>query len=493
MVFAVASLRWPLVGDASLMHYVVFLSGRGMVPYKDIVDVNLPGTYAVGWLVMHSFGTGALAWRLYDVALGIAAAGAMTVIAWPVDWLAGVFAGALFFLIHGRDGIAELGQRDLLMAVLLLWAVALVLVALRSGLLGWVAAAAALAGFAATVKPTAAVFWLATLLFAAYSREARQWGRARLWLAGVAPFLLAPLVELAAIVRYGAWHGFWFVVARLDPLHNTLLRVPVRYFLAHPLPSTLLPLSLLGVVVVALRWRKRLDVLSAIEVLVGINFLCGLFSFVVQRKALPYHRYPADAFLILLLSLVFFHALQQWQVSRALVFVGAAGLVFASLVLAPQSLARTLRFQASANDFSTLLEGDLVHFESASGAALDGQVQCIDFTAGCVTTLYRMRLRESTGFLYDCYAFQSGANDVVREYREKFSVALSAHSPRVLVVSDQDCGHPDSFGDVDRWPQLSQLVAANYVLVKQVTPPGPVRWADNSAAPYSYRIYVRVR
>lgn len=498
VAFALASLGWPLVGDASLMHYVVFLAGRGMAPYRDVVDVNLPGTYAVEWLVMHTFGTGALAWRVYDIVLGLAAAGAMTAIAWPEDRLAGPLAGALFFLIHGRDGIAELGQRDLLMAVLLLWAVALALAALRSGRVAWVAAAAALAGFAATVKPTAAVFWLATLLFVAFAREGLgsfRSKRARLWLAGVAPFLVAPVVELAGIAHDGAWSGFWFVVARLDPLHNTLLRVPVRYFFAHPLPSTLLPLSLLGLAVLALRRWKRLDVLSAVEALAGVNFLCGLFSFVIQRKALPYHRYPADAFLVLLLALVFFDALRQWRVSRALVFAGAAGVVFAALVLAPQSLARTLRLRAGANDFSTLLEADLEHLDSVSlgGAPLDGQVQCIDFTAGCVTTLYRMRLVQKTGFLYDCYAFQSGTNAVVREYRQRFGAALLAHPPRVIVVSDQDCGHPDSFGNIGRWPALERFVEDNYVLAKQVTPPEPVRWADRPAAPYSYRIYVRQR
>ncbi|GGA71647.1 hypothetical protein GCM10011507_24060 [Edaphobacter acidisoli] len=489
------SLHWPLVGDASLMHYVVFLAGRGLTPYKDIVDVNLPGTYAVNWLVMHIFGTGALAWRLYDIALGLAAAGAMTWIAWPVDRLAGPLAGALFFLIHGRDGIAELGQRDLLMAVLLLWAVALVLAAMQRGRIAFVAVAAVLAGFAATVKPTAAVFWLVTLIFVALSPTARMWRRVWLWGMGLAPFLIAPVVELLVIDREGAWSRFWFVVARLDPLHNTLLRVPGRYFLAHPLPSTLLPLTVIGVVAVALRRHEGSRLFSAIEALVGINFLCGLFSFFIQRKALPYHRYPADAFLILLLCLIFFHAVNERQVSKALVFTGAAGLLFASLVIAPQSLARTLRLRASADDFSTLLQGDLTHLEGASfgGASLDGQVQCIDFTAGCATTLYRMRLRESTGFLYDCYAFQPAANAVVREYREEFHAALLARPPEVIVLSDQDCGHPDSFGDIDRWPALEQFIQDDYVLVKQVTPPGPVRWADNSAVPYSYRIYVRRR
>lgn len=492
VVFAFASIHWPLVGDASLMHYVVFLAERGRIPYKDIVDVNLPGTYAAAWLVMHTFGPGALAWRLYDIALGIAATGAMMIIAWPEDQLAGLFAGALFFLIDGRDGIAELGQRDLLMAVLLLWAVALTLLAARQRRLVLIVAAATIAGYAATVKPTAAVFWIATLLFIAFLPDARQWNRTRFWLAALAPFLIAPAVELFAIIRYGAWPGFWFTVTRLDALHNKLLRVPNRYFFAHPLPFTLLPLLLLGVAVVFIRRHKRLDIFSATETLVAINFLCGLLSFIIQRKALPYHRYPADAFFILLVSVVFFHALHERSASKPLAVAGAAGLLFCALVLAPQSLTRTLRLRASSADFSTLLQADLTHLNASSpgNASLDGRVQCIDFTAGCATTLYRMRLTESTGFLYDCYAFQSDTDTVVREYRRRFRTALEVHPPEVIVQSDQDCAHSYSFDNIARWPELSQFIASNYVLVKQVTPPEPIRWANKPAKPYSYRIYL---
>jgi hypothetical protein len=63
------SWHWPLVGDASLMHYVVFLMSKGLRPYKDIVDINLPGSYFFEASAMHLLGWGALAWRVYDLFL----------------------------------------------------------------------------------------------------------------------------------------------------------------------------------------------------------------------------------------------------------------------------------------------------------------------------------------------------------------------------------------------------------------------------------------
>ncbi len=88
-VFVVRTWHWPLVGDAPLMHYVVFLIGRGLVPYRDIVDINMPGTYAIEGLVIHLFSGGALAWRLFDLSLCGLATAAMMVLARPLGGLRG--------------------------------------------------------------------------------------------------------------------------------------------------------------------------------------------------------------------------------------------------------------------------------------------------------------------------------------------------------------------------------------------------------------------
>ena len=34
--------RWPLVWDAQVFHYINFLIGKGLAPYRDIGDMNLP-------------------------------------------------------------------------------------------------------------------------------------------------------------------------------------------------------------------------------------------------------------------------------------------------------------------------------------------------------------------------------------------------------------------------------------------------------------------
>ncbi len=149
------TIHWPLVGDAALIHYIVFLTEHGMAPYRVLGDMNMPGSFLVESAAMHLFGPGALAWRMFDFTLLAVAAGSFFLITGSCRRLAGLFAASLFALVHARDGLAEGGQRDLTMAVALLAATALLLHAIRRNTLWPAAAFGLLSGLALTIKPTA--------------------------------------------------------------------------------------------------------------------------------------------------------------------------------------------------------------------------------------------------------------------------------------------------------------------------------------------------
>ena len=129
----VHTLRWPLMQDAQVLHYVNFLTDHGFAPYREIGDMNMPGAYWMERFGMVVFGAGDLGFRVYDLFLMVAMTGAMVAIAWPYDWLAGLFAGVLFAAIHAADGPKGAGQRDAVMAVLMA-----VRVARRPGWKVWV-------------------------------------------------------------------------------------------------------------------------------------------------------------------------------------------------------------------------------------------------------------------------------------------------------------------------------------------------------------------
>jgi hypothetical protein len=146
------------------MHYVGFLLDHGSSPYRDIADINLPGSYLIDYAVMHTLGGGSLAWRLFDLSLMLCSTLAMISIARPYGRFAGFLAGSLLTVVHGCDGIYELGQRDLVIAVLLLVAYAALFRATRDDCPQWMIAFGLCASTTATIKPTFCPFGALMLL-----------------------------------------------------------------------------------------------------------------------------------------------------------------------------------------------------------------------------------------------------------------------------------------------------------------------------------------
>lgn len=505
-IFTASSWHWPLVGDAPLLHYVVFLARHGLTPYRDIIDLNLPGTLAVEAGVMALFGKGALAWRLYDLTLLGVISLAMAAIC--RDWFAALLAAVTFAAIHGRDGLIQLGQRDLLMAALLVSAYALLFRVVRLGAGGVVTGAAAglCLGAASTVKPDALA--LAPLLLALVAhklcRDGRPW-RAHL-AAGGAGVLLPLAASLWFLLHAQAFGAFSNLMLHLAPYHASLWRLPAGALLLGSVSSVMLPFFCLWLPVFLMgrRWKLFQD-----QALL-LGFFFGVFSFCLQGRGYPYHRYPSEVFLLLLGATAFTDAFTNalppakslkpanlWSPPQ---LCAAAGLLFAALVIVPRSLSEIMNFDAHTDTFAQNLQGDLA---TLGGASLDRQVQCFDMAGGCTGMLYRLQLVQSSGFLYDCYLYPedekveekthepTNTHKVERErYRLSFQQALLAGNPTLLIVSSDECGPPDfQYSKLNRWPWLSSYIARRYTLVREWTPRTFQKWGGKPVLPYGYRIY----
>ncbi|MGH7392510.1 MAG: hypothetical protein ACREM3_24090, partial [Candidatus Rokuibacteriota bacterium] len=78
------SRGWGLVHDAPIMHYIAWRIGEGAAPYRDLFDMNFPGTYLLHLAVLRLLGPGDTAWRVFDLAW--LAAGAAAVAAFAAPW-----------------------------------------------------------------------------------------------------------------------------------------------------------------------------------------------------------------------------------------------------------------------------------------------------------------------------------------------------------------------------------------------------------------------
>jgi hypothetical protein len=364
LLFFLCSWRWPLVGDSALIHYIGFLIQRHWAPYRQLGDMNMPGSYLIEIAAMHLFGMGALAWRLFDFTLlGIATAAFFLLTAnlggpsFPASSerggsLAALFASSLFILIHGRDGLSEGGQRDLTMAVCLLAATAFLFLAVRKRKLWPAAAFGLLSGIASTIKPTTLPLTLAQLALALYALNkiqgesvvsetvipsgarraksgvpgelarwggksgvpgelARWGGKSRdpriflLVISAALAYLAAPILALIFLVRERALTAFLAGFHGIIPYYASLGHRPLSFVLLHSI-SPLLPLVLLWLGILVLL-RPQLDWERA-ALLAGVVF--GLLNCVVQQRALPYYRYPLLVFLLPLMAIDFTRALR---------------------------------------------------------------------------------------------------------------------------------------------------------------------------------------
>ncbi len=474
----VETSAWPLISDAVLMHYIVLLMHQGMRPYRDIVDVNMPGSYLADMAVTRVFGTGAPGWRLFDYMLTAVAGLAMIDLLRTRSLFAGLLAAALFAILHIGDGVAQAGQRDYLIAVLLLAGCALLVRGARTGAVWQVFVFGLCCGVCATIKPPTIAF--ALLLVVALCSQSSWLKRLGAGLAG----LLMPLFAIWAWLSYlHSFRAFAGLTRSLVLYHAGMARHPVGFLVAHAIPSQLVPLVVLSLAIMASTqgWRRFEQKLA----LLAIG--CGFLSFCMQGKAYPYHRYPLLAFFWLFVALQLAEALSNSCRGYLEPALGWAIVAYSVLWLAPASTAKALRSDWRYQPALVQLQADLTAAASSSG--LQGKVQCMDTMAGCITVLDRMQLVQSTGFLYDCYFFAPGPSPVKQAMQQRFLAQIRRAPPAIFVVTDQWCLNlPGGYQKLDQWPAFAGYLAAHYTLTQQRAWTG---WNPRITAtyPFGYRLY----
>jgi hypothetical protein len=563
----VTTIHWPIVGDSPLLHYTTFLLDHGKQPYTQIIEMDLPGTYAIEWTARHVLGPGPLAWRFADfllIALCWLSMIAITLTPKPKpprlldpgpwalgpDWLPGFFAGAMFALIHFRDGPTHTGQRDLMMTALLLPALAFLFHALQplqksvilsegperatrvegpqpkdpetisraananTVLTAYPALATTLffltglfLGAATTVKPNAIFFALAFAAIALFHLHRNKQPILTPFFLLFDGFIL-PLAAMALwLHHHHAFRAFFDTMTGLAAYHASLGRHSLPVLVIGSFPNVMLAVAIPAVPLFFVQkpWRHLPG-----QLLIAATLL-GCLSYILQGKGFPYHRYPTEAFLFLLIATLAFQPLQNPVTSAAATstkgtldpgpwalnprflttYPALATILLGAFFLAPISAHIAGHFDWRDQEFNNQLTTDLTTLSHNHLAALQNQVQCIDDTAGCINTLYNLQLVQATGYLYSCYAFQSKPSPYQDRYRLAFLTAVQQADPRILVVSDQDCFTlSPTFDRLNRWPQFIAYIAQNYTLFKQYTPPHKVGWWRHPSEPFSYRIYL---
>lgn len=474
LAYVVFSLHWQWMWDTQVMHYIVLLLDHGKIPYRDIYDINMPGSYLTERWAIAVFGSGDLGWRLYEYTLLATMTAAMVVIALPWDWLAGLFAGVLFIVQVGSLGPYQAAERDEVMTVLIFVAYALLFVAVRRRI-PWLAVGFGLAmGLAILIKPTVLPLALCMIAFVWVAARHRNLPVAPYVGSGIAGLGIALAILVAFLVPGNAFGAFFFILHKLVPYYSSL---------AHPSFAVLVRRSLPAAFVIYLPIAFALAVTSRVRAnwemwAVRTGFLFGGLSYFVQGKGYDYHRIAFVCFGLLWIGLECVEALRDpgWRRGAAMVALG-----FGAIFMVPFN-ARKIRAHHEVNEAAFVLEHDL---QQLGGQRLQNKVQCLDLVGGCLSALYRLGLVQSTGFTGDLQFFGPDDGSVVPYYRSILMEDLRRDPPDVIILSNewyQESGY--SFAKLNTWPQFRDYLNSAYRLEAQQGP------FVLYGYPMSYRIYV---
>ena len=451
--YAIFTIHWPWMWDEQLIHYVVFLMQHGKVAYRDIFDLNLPGCYLMERWAIDIFGGGDLGWRFYEFTLLGVMTLAACVIALPYDWMAGLVAGVLFAIFHGVDGGAMATERDEVVAVLLLVGYAFQFLAVRRSRAILMLPFGLSVGMAMLIKPTAALFPLALLLFAYFALKHRAQPPAAYLLFSAAGLGIMFAILLSFLLP-NSLGPFLFLERNVIPYYSNFAPATWGYLLRNSLPVPFL-FFLPAAVLLALANRGRANwEIWAIRTGVAL----GAFSYFVQRKGYTYHRYSFMAFALLWFSLECAIAIKARGWLRNL---GVLGIAVAVLVVLPPKVNRLRHERHNANPFADQLQADL---QRLGGNSLQNRVQCLDMVTGCYSALYRLGLMQSTGFMWDLQFFGPDDGNIVPYYRRIFWNDIHNNPPQVIVLSSEWFRETYSFDKLNAWPQFRDYLNSAYTL-----------------------------
>jgi hypothetical protein len=111
------SLDWPLVGDATIFHFIAGQVQMGAVPYRDIFDINMPLIYYIHAAVVAIGGMSDVAWRAFDLAAALLMSGLILMLVWPAGRAVAILAVLIVLVTHFLLGPYSAGQRDFLMSI----------------------------------------------------------------------------------------------------------------------------------------------------------------------------------------------------------------------------------------------------------------------------------------------------------------------------------------------------------------------------------------
>lgn len=247
---AIRSLNWPLVHDGPLMHYIAWRILAGDIPYKEIFDINMPGTYLIHMFVITVFGSGDLGWYLFDLVWVCFAALSIALYCLPHGRWSMTFASLLFLAAYFGSHIYDIGQRDSLIFPFLILGAHFIARSIEIGNeKGYLFVSGVAIGCAVTVKPHALILLLFFALIDLWNSHKVSKDILKRIAALTCGALIAPVAVMIWLIAAGAFLPFSELLSgyllpfysRLEPadFSSLVASLATRLLIALPVLSLL--------------------------------------------------------------------------------------------------------------------------------------------------------------------------------------------------------------------------------------------------------------
>ncbi len=438
------SLDWPLIGDASIFHFIANQMAMGAVPYRDIIDVNMPLTYDIHAAVVALFGMSDAGWRAFDLAAAALLSFGILALVWPAGRAEAILAVLAVLLMHLLLGRYAAGQRDFLMTIPALgvaWASARAAEDQRERHI-LLALAGAMAMTAALIKPSGIVLLALPVLalpdLVLPGSAMKPGWRQLLWIsAGAAAIAIGEFGLLAVRGGLGAFVTMiWDVLPTYAAMGG---KPPLEVLEAVHWIGPVAGLAVAAVLGIGLPKPPRL------RVMIGLAGF-GLFHLMVQRKGWLYHVYPLGVGLACWGS----WALAALPLRRVLLSLAVVALVLGWSLPASVSEDKNDPPLRSSFAMQSALERRLPH-----GA----RVQMFDADAGAFRAMARTGMRQATPHI-QWFSLLLGSEAV----RQDFLTALESNPPDAFLLTNDQWPKSPGFDAADDWPEFAGLLKSRYDL-----------------------------
>ena len=472
---AAFSLQWPIAHDEAPLLYEAFLMhSEGRVPYRDLFDFQMPGSFAAYYLLGRLSGfNGFFRLRLLDLGILAALLGItflfMRRFGKPV-----AFAAAILFGLKYMQGGAFMSlQREYLLlgfVALAVWLSMRDVLTYKHRLLIGI-----LFGLSAVIKPHAALGLLPILLFDIIDLiQRRKLTLLKSATTSTLPigigFALPVLAVIAWLALTDALTPFIDIALHYWPLYAQVngqmeitesgTRIPFLLNQSLRLGGHALWFipALLGVYLVPQENKRQAYLLAGLAV-------CYAIYPAFSGQFFEYHYIPFVYFIVILASLALTeqHPLSIFQLPPSFLFL-LSSLIFLFTIAVTIRPSNTFLRQIQNRPIAkTTDRAEEIASYLEENMQVGNTVQPLDWTGGTLLAMLETRAPLATKYVFDFYFYHHVSTPYIQNLRADFMDELQAANPRfiveVIAVDKPWLTGPDTSRE---FPELRAFLKENY-------------------------------